>query len=70
MKRMPDRGDQVISGARRVVIPPGRHRGACPVQVAGSVVAEPHSWPPVMIIFFLVSPAIAGITGSQDPAGA
>jgi hypothetical protein len=70
VERGTERGHQVIGGARRVTITPDRHGGACPVQVAGFLVSVSHGWPPVMIIFSLVPPAIAGVTSSQDLAGA
>jgi hypothetical protein len=70
VERGADCGHQVIGGARRMIITPDRYGGAGPVEVAGFLVAESHGWPPVMIIFSLVPPAIAGVTSSQDLAGA
>jgi hypothetical protein len=70
VERGADCRHQVIGGTRRVAITPGRHGSARPVQVAGFLVAESHGLLPVMIIFSLVPPAIADITGGQNPAGA
>src|SRR5690349_19367364 len=40
-----DRGDELPGRARRVLVAPGRHGGARPVQVAWLVLAVPHGVP-------------------------
>ncbi len=39
----PDRGDQLLARAPRVLLAPDCHGGASPGQLPGIVLAEPHS---------------------------
>lgn len=43
---MAKHGDDLLIGADRVLVAPGRHGGASPGQLTGAVFAEPHGLPP------------------------